>query len=75
MKKLLLAFLFLGTFISAQTHRFVYEFQFKEDATSSNSRKEPMVLDVNQDDVKFYPYIYVETDSLNKKNTGNKNLM
>ncbi|KQS95157.1 GLPGLI family protein [Chryseobacterium sp. Leaf394] len=75
MKKIILALLFLGTLISAQTHRFVYEFQFKEDSTSSSTRKEPMVLDINPSETKFYPYAYVETDSLNKKNPDNHNLM
>lgn len=75
MTKIILALLFWGTLISAQTHRFVYEFQFKEDSTSSSTRKEPMVLDINPSETKFYPYAYVETDSLNKKNPDNHNLM
>lgn len=65
MKKLFLLILFsiLG---NAQTHRFVYEFKFKEDSTTQNFKKESMVLDVNPTDVKFYSYAYVENDSINK---------
>ena len=65
MKKLFLLLIFsiLG---NAQTHRFIYEFKFKEDSTTQNFRKENMVLDVNPTDVKFYSYAYLENDSINK---------
>jgi len=60
---ILLTFSFLAT---AQTHRFIYAFQFKSDSLAKEFRKENMVLDVNPQDVKFYPYMYAENDSLNK---------
>lgn len=65
MKKLFL-FLLFSILGNAQTHRFIYEFKFKEDSTTQNFRKENMVLDVNPTDVKFYSYGYVENDSINK---------
>ncbi|WP_326987492.1 GLPGLI family protein [Chryseobacterium sp. MP_3.2] len=53
-------------FFSGQTHRFIYEFQFKSDSLAKEFTKENMILDVNPNDVKFYPYAYAENDSLNK---------
>lgn len=50
---------------SAQTHRFIYEFQLKLDSLSNDYLKDNMILDINQSDIKFYPYSYAETDSLN----------
>ena len=61
MKKLFL-FLLFSILGNAQTHRFIYEFKFKEDSTTQNFRKENMVLDVNPTGVKFYSYGYVEND-------------
>ncbi|MCX8525219.1 GLPGLI family protein [Chryseobacterium formosus] len=61
--------LFLITFslsLSAQTHRFIYEYQFKMDSTSAEARKSSMVLDVNPEDVKFYNYDFIVADSANK---------
>lgn len=63
MKKLIL--LLFPLFLSAQTHRFIYQFQYKLDSTATEFAKENMILDINPDDVKFYPYSYAETDSLN----------
>lgn len=66
---LLLPFLSL-----AQTHRFIYEYQFKSDSLAKEFTKENMILDINPDDVKFYPYFFAENDSINKlknnKNSG-----
>ena len=59
-------FLLLPFFASSQTHRFVYEYQFKRDSTEADLEKMNMVLDINPDEAKFYSYDYVETDSLNK---------
>ncbi|GAA5093449.1 hypothetical protein GCM10023210_24010 [Chryseobacterium ginsengisoli] len=52
--------------ITAQTHRFVYEYHFKTDSTSTEKRNANMVLDINPQNVKFYNYEYVKTDSINK---------
>jgi len=63
MKKLIL--LLFPLILSAQTHRFIYQFHYKLDSTATELAAENMILDVNPDDVKFYPYSYAETDSLN----------
>ena len=60
---LLLLFPFL---ISAQTHRFIYEYQFKSDSLANELTKENMILDINPTEVKFYPYFFAENDSINK---------
>ena len=51
---------------TAQTHRFIYEYHFKTDSTAAEKRKVSMVLDVNPEEVKFYNYDFVVTDSINK---------
>lgn len=59
-------------FISAQTHRFIYEYQFKSDSLTKALTKENMILDINPDEIKFYPYFFAENDSINKlKNNNN----
>ncbi|RZJ47164.1 MAG: GLPGLI family protein [Flavobacterium sp.] len=63
MKKLI--FLLLPILLSAQTHRFIYQFEYKLDSLAKDLNKENMILDINTEDVKFYPYSYAETDSLN----------
>ena len=72
MKQLVL--LFIPLFFTAQTHRFVYEMQFKTDSTA-DFRKADMALDVNPDEVKFYNLEYVKLDSLNKTRVGGKSMM
>ncbi|HCN12396.1 MAG TPA: GLPGLI family protein [Chryseobacterium sp.] len=64
MKKFTLVLLPL--LFSAQTHRFIFEFKFKSDSLSKEFRTENMVLDINPDEFKFYPYAYAENDSLGK---------
>ncbi|GAB0157009.1 hypothetical protein CHRYSEOSP005_22780 [Chryseobacterium sp. Alg-005] len=66
MKKLLLIMLLISLSVTGQTHRFIYEYHFKTDSASAEHRKVNMVLDVNPDDVKFYNYEFVKTDSINK---------
>lgn len=64
MKTLLILFLPIISF--SQTHRFVYEMKYKTDSLAKNYEKDNMNLDLNPVEVKFYPYAYAETDSLNK---------
>jgi GLPGLI family protein len=66
--------LFLIT--NAQTHRFIYELQYKYDSTSKDVLKVNMILDVSPKDVKFYGNDLLISDSINKKmgNTDNKNI-
>lgn len=59
-------FLLFSFLISAQTHRFIFEYQYKNDSLAKEFTKDNMILDINPDDVKFYPYIYAEKDSINK---------
>ncbi|MCZ2083623.1 MAG: GLPGLI family protein [Flavobacteriales bacterium] len=59
-------FLLFPFLISAQTHRFIFEYQYKNDSLAKEFTKDNMILDINPDDVKFYPYIYAEKDSINK---------
>lgn len=65
MKILLLLMLMLNISLCAQTHRFIYEVQMKDDSTAEGKRKLNMVLDINPDEVKFYDYDYVLNDSAN----------
>jgi len=66
--------LLMPLFISAQTHRFVYEFSLKDDSTQTEKRKVNMVLDINPEEVKFYEYDYVVNDSLNKTKGRNSTI-
>ncbi len=66
MKQILMIMLMLNISLAAQTHRFIYEYEFKTDSAAAEKRKASMVLDVNPDDVKFYNYDFVVTDSINK---------
>ncbi|WP_263601662.1 GLPGLI family protein [Chryseobacterium sp. PET-29] len=66
MQKYLFVMILFSLSLSAQTHRFIYEYHFKTDSTVAEKRKVSMVLDVNPDEVKFYNYDFVVTDSINK---------
>ncbi|OCK51967.1 GLPGLI family protein [Chryseobacterium sp. CBo1] len=66
MKNILILLLLISITLSGQTHRFIYEYHYKMDSTNTDSRKTSMVLDVNPEDVKFYNYDFVLTDSTNK---------
>lgn len=72
MKTIVLFLITISLSLTAQTHRFIYEYQYKTDSTSSEYRKTNMVLDVNPDDVKFYNYDFVKTDSLNITKGGKR---
>lgn len=72
MKNLSALFIFAIVSLSAQTHRFIYEYQFKTDSTAAKYEKAEMVLDINPIEVKFYDYAYAENDSINKLH-NNKN--
>ena len=61
------------TLSKAQTHRFIYEYKFKPDSSSTNYRNVNMALDINPTDVKFYDYEGVLNDSINKKGGHNYN--
>ncbi len=51
----------------AQTHRFIYEMEYKMDSTETTYEKLNMILDITPKEVKFYGRNLITTDSLNKK--------
>lgn len=53
--------------LQAQTHRFIYELQYKMDSTEAGYEKLNMILDITPKEVKFYGKDLATTDSLNKK--------
>lgn len=62
-----LAILFITIFAKSQTHRYIYELQFKYDSTETDRTKLNMVLDINPKEVKFYGRDLLIADSINKK--------
>lgn len=70
LKKSPFLLLFFVCISYAQTHRFIYELQFKLDSTSTNYEKTNMVLDINDKEVKFYEYDLLRMDSINKANNN-----
>jgi len=71
MKAILLFVMMISLSVSGQTHRFIYDYHYKVDSTDKETRKVSMVLDVNPDNVKFYNYDFVVTDSTNKTKRQN----
>lgn len=68
MKNILTIVVILLTgFTQAQTHRFIYELQYKMDSTEIGYEKLNMILDITPKEVKFYGKGLANTDSLNKK--------
>jgi len=65
MRNLIFIFTFSFGIIYSQTHRFIYEFKFKQNPNQTEFKKENMTLDINPDNVKFYNYHYVSIDSTN----------
>ncbi|WP_160136897.1 GLPGLI family protein [Chryseobacterium sp. c4a] len=57
----------LMVFLKSQTHRFIYELQYKMDSTEAGHEKLNMILDISPKEVKFYGKDLATTDSLNKK--------
>ena len=62
----LLLLVFFTTLSKAQTHRFIYQFDYRPDSTSITQRHTNMVLDVNTDEIKFYEFGHIKNDSINK---------
>ncbi len=57
--------LLVAIIMNAQTHRFIYELQYRSDANDAAYEKEEMVLDINPEEVKFYEFEFLVNDSLN----------
>lgn len=72
MKKFSSLFIFIIVVCQAQTNRFIYMFEYKSDSTAQQYKTDMMALDINPDQVKFYPNNYIINDSLNK-NQGRNN--
>nr|WP_315027841.1 GLPGLI family protein [uncultured Chryseobacterium sp.] len=69
MKKTLLLFtLYAGSFYQSQTNRFIYELQYRKDA-SPEYRKDLMNLDISPASVTFYDKSFADYD-LKNKNAG-----
>lgn len=64
MKKLGFIFLFIFSYFSAQTHRFVYEVYYKKDSAENLITKENYYLDINPDESFYYGRPYFVSDSI-----------
>lgn len=65
MKNNLLPIIFFFFFIGkSQTHRFVYDVQFKKDSASNILTKENYILDIHSQDVLYYSNDFFVADSL-----------
>lgn len=65
--KTLYVLLFCSVILTkSQTHRYIYELQYKPSTIDANYKKQFMVLDINPDEVKYYDYKFLEKDSLNQ---------
>lgn len=65
MKNILLSTVFLASFAGkAQTHRFIYDVEYKKDSTENVTTKENYHLDIESKIVKYYPRDFYIGDSL-----------
>lgn len=65
MKNLVLSAFILSVFLSrAQTHRFIYDVEYKKDSTQNTTVKENYHLDIESKTVKYYPRDFFIGDSL-----------
>jgi len=56
--------LFIGILSFAQTHRFIYQVNYRKDSTSVEKTKVDMYLDINPDESLYYKRSYYVDDSL-----------
>ncbi|WFB67781.1 GLPGLI family protein [Chryseobacterium sp. WX] len=59
--------LLVTALVQSQTHRFIYDLQYKMDSTEAGYEKVNMILDITPKEVKFYGKDLAIRDSLNKK--------
>lgn len=65
MKIILLSTVLLAGFAAkAQTHRFIYDVEYKKDSTQNSTTKENYHLDIDSKDIKYYPRDFFVGDSL-----------
>ncbi|ROH95046.1 GLPGLI family protein [Chryseobacterium cucumeris] len=62
-----LSALLVTALVQSQTHRFIYDLQYKMDSTEAGYEKVNMILDITPKEVKFYGKDLAIRDSLNKK--------
>lgn len=71
MKKILTFLLcFISVLYFSQNTRFIYNFNYKTDSTAISYQNEPMILELNGEDVQFYEMKAIRTDSLNQLNSN-----
>lgn len=70
--KVVFLLVFISFYAFSQTHRFVYEMKYKSDSISDDYRTDNMILDITDDEVQFYEYWAIRTDSINSKGNGSK---
>lgn len=68
MKKLILFFVFFSLILNGQTHRFIYEVNFRKDSTESVVSKENYHLDIKDKEVLNYNRDFYISDSIMKQN-------
>ncbi|MCG2792648.1 MAG: GLPGLI family protein [Weeksellaceae bacterium] len=67
MKKIIkFSALFLFIIGFGQTHRFIYELDFKSDSTKNKTDSVKMVLDIGKEETKFYDIEFLKIDSIRK---------
>lgn len=65
MKKILLtAIIFTGFAAKSQTHRFIYDVEYRKDSAQNITTRENYHLDIDKDQVKYYPRDFFTGDSL-----------
>lgn len=73
MKFLSFFLIFFFSYFCGQTHRFLYNLEYKSDSLQADWQKKTMVLDINPKDVKYYDYSFLIKDSINKR-TNSQNI-
>jgi len=68
MIRLVCLLLIIASSVNAQSNRFYYELQFKNDTISPDYKKEYFIVDVNPKSVKFFSLIDYKNDSIMKLN-------
>lgn len=69
MKKIIISALLCSfATITAQTHRFIYDVEYKKDSTKTFTTKENYHLDIDAEEIKYYPRDFFVGDSLAANN-------
>lgn len=65
---ILFLLLLIGLFAKSQSHRFVYDVEYKKDSTSDLTTKENYLLDIDKNEVLYYTRDFFVADSLINNN-------